>query len=77
MSADFRLTDPKTYRTWYGKDHVALDLQKEAVYGLTEHNRKAIAKARPGRLPGLLPDRCAAVAAADRSPRARSMRPIW
>jgi N-acetyl-gamma-glutamyl-phosphate reductase len=55
MSADFRLTDAKTYRTWYGKDHVALDLQKEAVYGLTEHNRKAIAKARLVACPGCYP----------------------
>jgi N-acetyl-gamma-glutamyl-phosphate reductase len=55
MSADFRLRDPATYRTWYGKDHIALDLQKEAVYGLTEHNRKAIAKARIVACPGCYP----------------------
>src|SRR5262249_45844904 len=55
MSADFRLTNPATYRTWYGHDHMALDLQKEAVYGLTEHNRKAIAKARIVACPGCYP----------------------
>ncbi len=55
MSADFRLLDPNTYRTWYGKDHVALDLQKEAVYGLTEHYRKSIAKARLVACPGCYP----------------------
>jgi N-acetyl-gamma-glutamyl-phosphate reductase len=55
MSADFRLTDPKTYRTWYGHDHLALDLQAEAVYGLTEHNRSAIAKARLVACPGCYP----------------------
>jgi N-acetyl-gamma-glutamyl-phosphate reductase len=55
MSADFRLTNPQAYRTWYGKDHVALDLQSEAVYGLTEHNREAIAKARLVACPGCYP----------------------
>jgi N-acetyl-gamma-glutamyl-phosphate reductase len=55
MSADFRLTDPATYRTWYGHDHLALDLQKEAVYGLTEHNRDAIVKARVIACPGCYP----------------------
>jgi N-acetyl-gamma-glutamyl-phosphate reductase len=55
MSADFRLRDPQTYRTWYGHDHLALDLQTEAVYGLTEHNRAAIAKARLVACPGCYP----------------------
>jgi N-acetyl-gamma-glutamyl-phosphate reductase len=55
MSADFRLRDPATYRTWYGKDHAALELQREAVYGLTEHNRQAIAKARLVACPGCYP----------------------
>jgi N-acetyl-gamma-glutamyl-phosphate reductase len=55
MSADFRLRDPKTYRTWYGAEHAALDLQGEAVYGLTEHNRSAIAKARLVACPGCYP----------------------
>src|SRR5262245_39230842 len=32
LSADFRLTDPKAYATWYGHEHQALDLQKEAVF---------------------------------------------
>ncbi len=39
MSADFRLRDPQTYANWYGGQHKALDLQAEAVYGLTEHYR--------------------------------------
>lgn len=36
LSADFRLKDPKAYEHWYGKSHAAVDLQKEAVYGLVE-----------------------------------------
>ena len=36
LSADFRLKDIDTYATWYGKPHAAVELQKEAVYGLPE-----------------------------------------
>ena len=55
MSADFRLRDPATYKQWYGNEHIALDLQKEAVYGLTEHYRDAIAKTRLVACPGCYP----------------------
>ncbi len=46
LSADFRLRDPDEYRRWYGKEHVALDVQQEAVYGLTEFYRDEIRSAR-------------------------------
>jgi N-acetyl-gamma-glutamyl-phosphate reductase len=46
LSADFRLADPAAYARWYGHEHHAPELQKEAVYGLTEVYRAAIAKAR-------------------------------
>ncbi|MEL6595565.1 MAG: N-acetyl-gamma-glutamyl-phosphate reductase [Pseudomonadota bacterium] len=46
LSADFRLRDPDEYARWYGKDHAALDLQSEAVYGLTEFYRDQIEGAR-------------------------------
>jgi N-acetyl-gamma-glutamyl-phosphate reductase len=46
LSADFRLADPAAYARWYGHDHAALDLQKEAVYGLCEVHREAIKRAR-------------------------------
>ena len=46
LSADFRLRDPAAYEKWYGKPHAALDLQKEAVYGLTEFYRDEIRGAR-------------------------------
>ncbi len=46
LSADFRLRDPAAYEKWYGKPHAAPELQKEAVYGLTEFYRDAIAGAR-------------------------------
>ena len=46
LSADFRLRDPDAYQKWYGKPHSALDLQAEAVYGLTEFYRQEIEDAR-------------------------------
>jgi len=55
LSADFRLTDPAAYETWYGHPHHALDIQAEAVYGLTEHNRDRIRTARVVANPGCYP----------------------
>ena len=46
LSADFRLRDPAVYAHWYGHEHLALDIQDEAVYGLTEIYRDAIKQAR-------------------------------
>ncbi|MEM6385089.1 MAG: N-acetyl-gamma-glutamyl-phosphate reductase [Pseudomonadota bacterium] len=46
LSADFRLQDPEAYATWYGKPHDAVELQSEAVYGLTEFYREEIKSAR-------------------------------
>jgi N-acetyl-gamma-glutamyl-phosphate reductase len=46
LSADFRLRDPAEYEKWYGKPHAAVELQKEAVYGLTEFYRDEIRGAR-------------------------------
>lgn len=52
LSADFRLEDPAAYAKWYGHDHHALELQKEAVYGLVEVYRRDIKKARLVANPG-------------------------
>lgn len=46
LSADFRLRDPAEYEKWYGNPHAAVDLQAEAVYGLTEFYRPEIAAGR-------------------------------
>jgi N-acetyl-gamma-glutamyl-phosphate reductase len=46
LSADFRIGDLGAYRKWYGKPHDAPDLQKTAVYGLTEFYREDITNAR-------------------------------
>lgn len=55
MSADFRLRDGATYAEWYGHEHQAPELQKEAVYGLTELYRDEITKARLVACPGCYP----------------------
>jgi len=52
LSADFRLADPAAYARWYGHEHHAAELQKEAIYGLTEIYRGAVAKARLVANPG-------------------------
>jgi N-acetyl-gamma-glutamyl-phosphate reductase len=55
LSADFRLADVATYAKWYGHEHLAPQLQKEAVYGLTELNRAEIQPARLVANPGCYP----------------------
>jgi N-acetyl-gamma-glutamyl-phosphate reductase len=42
LSADFRLADPAAYARWYGHPHAAPELQKKAVYGLTEIYRPQV-----------------------------------
>ncbi|MGB1214907.1 MAG: N-acetyl-gamma-glutamyl-phosphate reductase [Pikeienuella sp.] len=46
LSADFRLRDPAMYAKWYGHEHLAPELQKEAVYGLPEFYREEMKNAR-------------------------------
>lgn len=55
LSADFRLYNVETYAKWYGHAHQAVELQKAAVYGLTEHARKVIKTARLVANPGCYP----------------------
>jgi N-acetyl-gamma-glutamyl-phosphate reductase len=52
LSADFRLADTAAYAKWYGHEHHAPELQKEAVYGLVEVHRREIKKARLVANPG-------------------------
>ncbi len=52
LSADFRLSDPGAYEQWYGHPHGALELQKEAVFGLVEIYRDEVQKARLVANPG-------------------------
>lgn len=55
LSADFRLFDVETYAQWYGHAHKAPALQENAVYGLSEITREAVAKARLVANPGCYP----------------------
>lgn len=55
LSADFRLKEPALYGEWYGFNHPAPELLKEAVYGLPELHRKEIATARLVANPGCYP----------------------
>jgi N-acetyl-gamma-glutamyl-phosphate reductase len=52
LSADFRLADTAAYARWYGHEHLAPDLQKEAVYGLVEVHRERVKTARLVANPG-------------------------
>jgi N-acetyl-gamma-glutamyl-phosphate reductase len=52
LSADFRLADPAAYARWYGHEHFAPELQKEAVYGLAEVYRSEVKAARLVANPG-------------------------
>ncbi len=52
LSADFRLHDPAAYQRWYKHEHSALELQKEAIYGLVEVYRDKIKSARLVANPG-------------------------
>ena len=55
LSADFRLDDPAVYKEFYEADHPAPHLLEEAVYGLPEVHREAIAGARLIAAPGCYP----------------------
>lgn len=52
LGGDFRLDDPEAFASWYGQAHVAPDVLSDWVYGLTEHNRLAIAQANRVANPG-------------------------
>ena len=55
LSADYRLKDAAAYPRWYGIEHVAPHLLKEAAYGLPELHRAEIAEARLVAVPGCYP----------------------
>ncbi len=52
LSADFRLADPAAYARWYGHEHHAPELQRQAVYGLVEIYRERIKHAHLVANPG-------------------------
>ncbi|HEY0003397.1 MAG TPA: N-acetyl-gamma-glutamyl-phosphate reductase [Pyrinomonadaceae bacterium] len=46
LSGDFRLRERALFEEHYGREHTAIEMQGEFVYGLTETNREAIRQAR-------------------------------
>jgi N-acetyl-gamma-glutamyl-phosphate reductase len=55
LSADYRLRDAGVWAQWYGEPHSSPELFAEAVYGLPETNRAAIAEAQLVACPGCYP----------------------
>lgn len=55
LSADFRLRGIAEWEKWYGMTHARPDLVADAVYGLPEVNREAVAAARLIANPGCYP----------------------
>ena len=55
LSADYRLSDPAVYATWYEHTHQYPELLKDAVYGLPELHRDKIKKASLVANPGCYP----------------------
>ncbi len=55
LAADFRIKDVEVWESWYGMQHACPDLVEEAVYGLPEVNRDAVANARIVANPGCYP----------------------
>ncbi len=55
LSADFRLKDSNVYEEWYQTKHPATELLAEAVYGLPELHRDAVAGSRLVAGPGCYP----------------------
>jgi N-acetyl-gamma-glutamyl-phosphate reductase len=52
LSADFRLHDTAAYAKWYEHEHLAPELQGQAVYGLVETHRREIRHAHLVANPG-------------------------
>jgi len=46
LSGDFRLGEADSFAKHYGREHTAMDVQSQFVYGLTEIDREAIRPAR-------------------------------
>jgi N-acetyl-gamma-glutamyl-phosphate reductase len=73
IAADFRLKNAELYPQWYKVSHTAPAYLAEAVYGLPELHRQAVAKARLVANPGCYP--AAALLALVPLLRARKIRP--
>lgn len=55
LGADYRLSSPEEYQTWYGHAHSTPALLGSAVYGLVERHRSELAGAAFLAIPGCYP----------------------
>lgn len=55
LGADYRLSSPEAYRTWYGQEHVDPERLGSAVYGLVERHRDELPGASFLAIPGCYP----------------------
>ena len=55
LAADFRLREADAWQQWYGMAHACPEYLQQAVYGLPEVNRAAVAQARLVANPGCYP----------------------
>lgn len=55
LSADYRLKDVKAYEQWYQAPHIHPEMLNDAIYGLPELHRDAIARAQLVASPGCYP----------------------
>lgn len=55
LSGAFRLREPEIHKRWYGDEHSAVDLLRNAVYGLPEFYRDRVAGAKFVSNPGCYP----------------------
>ena len=55
LSADFRIKNASEYQKWYNHEHISLNLQETAIYGLSEINRDKIKKSSLIACPGCYP----------------------
>jgi N-acetyl-gamma-glutamyl-phosphate reductase len=55
LSADYRLSDPMVYESWYGTPHTSPELLKRAVFGLPELDRANLLGAELVACPGCYP----------------------
>ena len=55
LSADFRVTDPRSYLKWYKQKHKAINNIKKSIYLLPEVNKKNINKYQIISCPGCYP----------------------
>ena len=55
LSGDFRLTDSKMYKKWYGAEHANKKLIQKSIYAITEFKKDVLSKYKIISCPGCYP----------------------